>query len=92
MTNPAIWRALNHAFDTHVGEYRKVVRIPYLIHPLRVASILCSFGFPDDLTEIIIYPDTDHGFYADYRPSYHKENAAIAWKRMLDWFKKNGVA
>lgn len=42
--------------------------------------------------EIIIYPDTDHGFYADYRPSYHKENAADAWKRMLDWFKQHGVA
>jgi carboxymethylenebutenolidase len=42
--------------------------------------------------EIIVYPDTQHGFYADYRPSYHKENAADAWKRMLAWFKKYGVA
>jgi carboxymethylenebutenolidase len=43
-------------------------------------------------SEIILYPDTDHGFYADYRPSYHPANAAEAWKKMLDWFKKNGVA
>ena len=42
--------------------------------------------------EIIVYPDTQHGFYADYRPSYHKENAADAWKKMLDWFKKYGAA
>jgi carboxymethylenebutenolidase len=42
--------------------------------------------------EIIIYPDTPHGFYADYRPSYRKEQAADAWKKMLEWFKKYGVA
>jgi carboxymethylenebutenolidase len=41
--------------------------------------------------EIIVYPDTPHGFYADYRPSYRKEQADDAWKKMLDWFKKNGV-
>jgi carboxymethylenebutenolidase len=42
--------------------------------------------------EIIIYPDTQHGFFADYRPSYHKQNAAEAWTKMLDWFKKYGAA
>jgi carboxymethylenebutenolidase len=42
--------------------------------------------------EIVVYPDTPHAFYADYRPSYRKDKAEDAWKRMLDWFKKNGVA
>jgi len=42
-------------------------------------------------SEIIVYPETPHGFYADYRPSYRKEQAEEAWKKMLDWFKKNGV-
>ena len=42
--------------------------------------------------EIVVYPDTPHAFYADYRPSYRKEQAEDGWKRMLDWFKKNGVA
>jgi carboxymethylenebutenolidase len=41
--------------------------------------------------EIIVYDNTQHGFFADYRPSYHKENAEDGWKRMLDWFKKYGV-
>ena len=31
--------------------------------------------------EIIVYPDTPHGFYADYRPSYRKEAADDGWKR-----------
>jgi len=43
-------------------------------------------------SEIILYPDTPHGFYADYRPSYRKDKADDAWKRMLAWFKKHGVA
>ena len=42
--------------------------------------------------EIVVYPDTPHAFFADYRPSYRKEQAEDGWKRMLDWFKKNGVA
>ena len=43
-------------------------------------------------SEIHVYPDTPHGFNADYRPSYRKEQADDAWKRMLAWFKKNGAA
>jgi carboxymethylenebutenolidase len=42
--------------------------------------------------EIVLYPDTPHAFNADYRPSYRKEPAEDGWKRMLEWFKKNGVA
>jgi carboxymethylenebutenolidase len=42
--------------------------------------------------EIKVYPDTPHGFHADYRPSYRKEQAQDGWKLLLEWFKKNGVA
>lgn len=42
--------------------------------------------------EIVLYPDTPHGFHADYRPSYRKDKAEEGWKRLLEWFKKNGVA
>jgi len=41
--------------------------------------------------EIVVYPDAPHAFYADYRPSYRKEPADDAWKKMLEWFKKHGV-
>jgi carboxymethylenebutenolidase len=43
-------------------------------------------------SEIVLYPDTPHGFHADYRPSYRKDKAEDGWKKLLDWFKKNGVA
>jgi carboxymethylenebutenolidase len=42
-------------------------------------------------SDIILYPDTPHAFNADYRPSYRKEQADDAWKKMLAWFKKSGV-
>lgn len=42
--------------------------------------------------EIVIYPDTPHGFHADYRPSYRKDKADDGWARMLAWFKTYGVA
>ncbi len=43
-------------------------------------------------SEIILYPDTPHGFYADYRPSYRQEQAQAGWEKLLEWFKKHGVA
>lgn len=43
-------------------------------------------------SEIVVYPNAQHGFNADYRPSYNKEAATDAWAKMLDWFKKNGAA
>ena len=42
--------------------------------------------------EIVVYPDAQHGFLADYRPSYNAEASAEGWKRMLAFFKANGVA
>ncbi len=44
-----------------------------------------------DSSHIIVYPDTPHGFHADYRPSYRKEQALDGWKRLREWFKKYGV-
>ena len=43
-------------------------------------------------SEIVVYPDTPHGFNADYRPSYRPQQAKDGWKRMLAWFKQHGVA
>jgi carboxymethylenebutenolidase len=42
--------------------------------------------------EIVLYPDTPHGFLADYRPTYRKDKAEDGWKKMLEWFKKHGVS
>jgi carboxymethylenebutenolidase len=38
--------------------------------------------------DIQIFMDAQHGFFADYRPSYNEADAKDAWKQMLAWFKK----
>jgi len=43
-------------------------------------------------TEIVVYPEAQHGFNADYRPSYDKADAEDGWKKMLAWLSANGVA
>ena len=42
--------------------------------------------------EFKVYPDTPHGFNADYRPSYRADAAKDGWAKMLAWFKDHGVA
>lgn len=43
-------------------------------------------------SRIIVYPDTPHGFHADYRASYRKEQAEDGWNRLQAWFKQHGAA
>ena len=43
-------------------------------------------------SEIVVYPDAEHGFNADYRPSYNKQAAQDGWNRLQAWFKKYGAA
>jgi carboxymethylenebutenolidase len=38
--------------------------------------------------ELIVYPEAEHGFLADYRPSYNQAAATDAWARSRAWFKK----
>ena len=43
-------------------------------------------------SQIVVYPNTPHGFYADYRASYRQEQAEDGWRRLQNWFKQHGVA
>jgi carboxymethylenebutenolidase len=42
--------------------------------------------------EIVVYPDSPHAFFADYRPSYKEDDARDAWQKLQAWFKQHGVA
>jgi carboxymethylenebutenolidase len=42
-------------------------------------------------SQITLYPDTPHGFNADYRPSYREAQAKDGWAKLLLWFKHYGV-
>jgi carboxymethylenebutenolidase len=43
-------------------------------------------------SEIFVYPDAPHAFFADYRPSYRAQEAKDGWDRLLDWFKQHGLS
>jgi len=45
-----------------------------------------------DKSEIVVFADAEHGFLADYRPSYNEADAKAGWAKALDWFKAHGVA
>lgn len=42
-------------------------------------------------SEIIVYPDAPHAFFADYRSSYREIEAKQGLKRLQAWFKEYGV-
>lgn len=43
-------------------------------------------------SEIMVYPNSGHGFHADYRASYNETDAKDGFARTLAWFKSKGVA
>ncbi|MBA4793220.1 MAG: dienelactone hydrolase family protein [Phenylobacterium sp.] len=43
-------------------------------------------------SDIVVYPDAQHGFHADYRSAYDAEAAKDGWRRMLAHFAQHGVA
>ncbi|WP_321933815.1 dienelactone hydrolase family protein [Paraburkholderia sp. J8-2] len=42
-------------------------------------------------SQIVVYDDAGHAFFADYRPSYRKADAQDGWKRAIAWFKEHGA-
>jgi carboxymethylenebutenolidase len=55
----------------------------------RMRAALQSAAQP---SEIVVFEGMPHAFHADYRPSYRAEAARDGWQRMLDWFRRHGVA
>ncbi|MBI5941633.1 MAG: dienelactone hydrolase family protein [Caulobacterales bacterium] len=47
--------------------------------------------FEKEGSDIILYPDAQHGFHADYRASYDMKAAQDGWRKMIDYFRKYGV-
>jgi carboxymethylenebutenolidase len=45
----------------------------------------------DQPSEIHVFPHAQHGFNADYRPSYDPAAAKDAWAKMLAFFHEHGV-
>ena len=57
------------------------------IKPEQVKQMEAALKAAGKTAEFHIYPGAPHGFHADYRPSYRKEQAEDAWNRAVNWFK-----
>ncbi len=53
------------------------------VETMRAALTKAGKSPPDAVT---VYPEADHGFMADYRPSYNEAAAKEAWAATLEWF------
>jgi carboxymethylenebutenolidase len=42
-------------------------------------------------SQMVVFPNVNHGFNADYRPTYDETAATYAWKLAHDWLKDHGV-
>ncbi len=51
-----------------------------------VESLREAVGAAGVPTEIVRYPEGEHGFHCDARASYNSQAAEDAWRRTLDWF------
>lgn len=51
-----------------------------------VAKMQAALKAANSPSKIIRFADADHGFLADYRPSFHEASAKAAWAEALGWF------
>jgi carboxymethylenebutenolidase len=54
----------------------------------RMRAALRSGNAAAQTSELVVYPKAGHAFFADYRPSYRKQDAADGWHRALAWFNR----
>ncbi len=56
-----------------------------------VEKMTASLRGANSGSEMVVFPNVDHGFNADYRPTYDKTAATYAAKLAHDWLKDHGV-
>jgi len=61
------------------------------IPPVQVEQMKAALAAAGKTAEFHIFPGAPHGFHADYRPSYRKEQAETAWAEMQAWLRKYKV-
>lgn len=54
----------------------------------RMEAALAQGNAASAASKIIVYPHSGHAFYADYRPSYSRDDANDAWEKTLLWFEQ----
>jgi carboxymethylenebutenolidase len=65
--------------------------IDAFVKPDVIAQMRGAIAKSGSGSEIVVFPNVNHGFNADYRPTYDKGAATYAWKLTRDWLKDRGV-
>jgi carboxymethylenebutenolidase len=73
------------------AEHDQGISLP-LVDQMRAALSDAKSSPAAKKSKIEVYPGAEHGFHADYRPSYNEAAAKDGWAKALAWFKANGVA
>jgi carboxymethylenebutenolidase len=58
------------------------------IKPEVIDKVTASLRSSNSGSEIVVFPNVNHGFNADYRPTYDKTAAVYAAKLAQDWLKE----
>ena len=61
------------------------------IKPEIIEQMQAGLEKSDSHSEIVVFPNVNHGFNADYRPTYNKTSADYSWQLTRDWLKRHGV-
>jgi carboxymethylenebutenolidase len=62
------------------------------VEQMRTALAAAEVSAAAKASSITVYPEAEHGFYADYRVSFRREDAEPAFRSALEWFGRSGVA
>ena len=90
----------NEAQPTMPIEYAKDLKVPVIgfyggldqgIPNYSVVQMREELSKGKSRSEIFLYDKANHGFHADYRPTYNKEASEDAWAKLQAWFKKHGA-
>jgi carboxymethylenebutenolidase len=57
-----------------------------MIPPAQVDAIRSALAARGGRDEVVVYPEADHGFFCDQRPTYHEASAKDAWERVKRLF------
>jgi len=91
---------VNQSQPTTPVDYAKDLKVPVVgfyggkdtgISQESVEKMRAELAKGASKSEINVYPEAEHGFFADYRQSYNKAASEEAWPKLLAWFKKNGA-
>jgi carboxymethylenebutenolidase len=58
----------------------------HMIPPPHVDAVKAALAARGKKDEVVVYPDADHGFFCDKRPTYHEASAKDAWERVKRLF------